>query len=142
MLVHLSIISITLNLSPATIGMITVQRIRRVTEQTCGRRLPHHTVGRAPSRTKLLQFPVLKNDVITINVDNIKQDAWSPRRDGSAGTEGLIALTLYEGVRTRSRMANGKVVDTMFRVATLEKHHFTEGQEGTTTETANLGDRV
>ena len=39
-------------------------------------------------------------------------------------------------------MANGKVVDAMFGVATLEKHHFTESQEGATTETANLRDGI
>ena len=39
-------------------------------------------------------------------------------------------------------MTYGKIVDAVFRVATLEEHHFTEGQEGATTETANLRDRI
>ena len=39
-------------------------------------------------------------------------------------------------------MTYSKIVDAVFRVATLKKYLFTESEEGTTTETANLRDRV
>ena len=121
---------------------VAIQRVRRITEQTRSRTLPHGAVGCAPACTELLQFPILENNVIAIDIHDIEQDAWCPRRNGTTWAKALETLTLYKSIRTWSRVTYSKVVDAMFRVATLKKHHFTESQECATTKTTYLRNRL
>ena len=141
-LVHLTIVTITLHLSPTAIADIALQGVGLIAEETGSRRLPHGAIDGAPSCTKFFQFPVLENNVVAVNVDDIEENARRPGGDSTTGTERLETLTLHEGVGTWSGMSYGKVVDAMFGIAALEEGLLTQRQEGTATEASNLGDRL
>ncbi len=125
MFVHLFKGTVALKLSPATVCHIRCIVPRLITVYSRCRTLPQRTVSRIPAGTVFVQFQVAEEQIITVYVYTVKEQTACPGRDAAAESQRLLALTLYESVRTRSTESRCEVIDTLFRIAALKQTFLT-----------------